>query len=133
MVLKRRGPCGVGLKGVRDEIRLLLSGLAAVFRALIEIQLTDDLESEQIALQDADFGIEIAWVVIIHDRHGIFKRDQVRVGLVHRDPAHRLIDRCLAQAGDRYRCEDAKQAGEYDPFALDEDPQVFAQYRFMRR
>ena len=53
----------IGLQGIGDQVRLLLLGMSTELGTLVEIELADDLEREQIALQNADFGVEIALVV----------------------------------------------------------------------
>src|SRR5713226_9824727 len=114
-----------------SDLGLLGNRLAAVLGALVEVQLPDDLQGEQVALQDASLSVEIGLVIVVHDRHGILEGDEIRVRLVDGDATDSLVHRGLAEAGDGDRGENAHHAGDYDPLALEEDAQVFAQGRLL--
>ena len=55
--------CSASVVSSRDEDGGL--ALGPEFRLLVQIQLPDDLQSQQIALQNPHFGIEVGRVVII--------------------------------------------------------------------
>ena len=107
--------------------------MAAELGALIEIKLADHLERQQIALQNADFGVEIALVVIVDDRHRVFEGDEIGIGFVDDDLSNRLVDGSLAQAGDGNGDKNANHDAGHQPFSLDENAEIFAQSRFLRR
>ena len=65
---QRRSTVRIGLQRIGDQIGLLLIGTTAELGTLIEIQLPDHLQRHQIALQDADLGVEIALVVVVDHR-----------------------------------------------------------------
>src|SRR5580693_3864169 len=107
--------------------------MAAELGSLVEIELTDDLEREQIALQNADFGIKVALVVIVDYRHRVFEGDEIRVGLVDDNLTNGFIDRRLAQAGDGDDRKNADDDSCDKPFSLDENAEILAQRGFLRR
>ena len=82
---QRRDVAGIALQRVGDKVRLLWIGMAAEFGALIKIQLADHLQRHQIALQDANFGIQFGLIVIIHHRLGIFEGYEIRIAPVDHD------------------------------------------------
>ena len=73
--MSRAGPrCGWSRSGEDRQRGSVVFGRGVRrFLALIEIELADDLKSEQIALQDADLGVEIALVVVVDDGHRVFR------------------------------------------------------------
>ena len=57
------GAARIGLQRIGDQIGLFLIGMSSELGTLVQVQLPDHLQRHQIALQDADFGVEIALVV----------------------------------------------------------------------
>src|ERR1019366_9129020 len=107
--------------------------MATELRALVQIELADDLEGKEIALQNTDFGIHIALVVVVDNRHRVFERDEVGIGFVDDDLGGRVVHGNLPEAGDGHDCENPRYTREDQPFALDEDAEVLAQRRLLRR
>ena len=107
--------------------------MTAELGTLVQIELPDYLEGHEIALKDADLGVEIALVVVVHHGHRVFEGDDVGIGFIDDDAADGFIDGRLAQAGDGDGHEDSRGDSEYHPLALDKNAHVFAQGRFLRR
>ncbi len=128
---QRRCAVGIVLQGIGDEVRLLFLGMAAELGTLVEIELTDDLEREQIALQDADLGVEVALVVVVDDWHRVFEGNEIGVGLVDDDLANGFVDGCLPETGDGNDCKDSDDASDDQPFSFDENAEIFAQRGFL--
>src|SRR5216684_5108346 len=128
-----RNTVRIGLQRIGDQVGLLLVGLTAELGTLIEIQLPDYLQRHQIALQDANLGVEIALVVVVDHRHGVLEGNEVRIGLIDDNLACRFVDGSLAQAGDGDGHEDADYNPDDHPLALDKNAQVFAHCGFLRR
>ena len=128
-----RSTVRIGLQRIGHQVGLLLIGMTAELGTLIEIQLPDDLHRHQIALQDADLGVEIALVVVVDHGHGVLEGNEVRIGLVDDDLACRLVNGSLAQAGNGDGHEDAHYNPDNHPLALDKNAQVFAHCGFLRR
>src|SRR5208282_5759873 len=108
--------------------------MAAELGTLIQIQLPDYLQGHQVALQDADFGIEIALLInVVGVGRRVFEGNQVRIRFVDGDASYGIVDGSLAQAGNRDRHEDAYDHRDHQPLALDENAHVLAQHGFLRR
>src|SRR5215475_541362 len=102
--------------------------MAAEFGHLIQIELLNDLQSEQIATKDSYFCIQIGRVVVIHAVvPGVAQILKHRVRFVDGYAAHRVINRRDSQSCDEGSAEDREECTHYYPFAFDEDSQVLAQ------
>ena len=106
--------------------------MAAEFRHLIEIELLDDLQSKQVAVQNSHFCVQIGRVVVIHARVArVAQILQHWIGFVDGDASNRVIDRSYAQCCDQRGAEDRGQGAHDYPFPLNQDPQILAQDRVL--
>ncbi len=93
--------------------------LACELRPPVEVEFADDLGSQQIALQNLEFGLQFGRIVVIEAEGGRILKIQSCIGFVDFNRSAGLVDRCHLQAGDGDHGKDRDEAGDDDPFALE--------------
>ena len=131
----QHGSDAVGIRGegIHGDAAVSLGrgGHAAEIGTFVEIKLADDLEGEEVAFQNANFGVHVGGVEVVGGAATFLDGHGHGIDFVDGDFALRVVELGHAQAGNADQGGDDEEAGQDDPLAFVEDAEVVAQGGFV--